>query len=265
MTNLQKVIKYCAMALAVFLTVSIIGGILGAVGAVSLLFGGDGVTEAMKVYDISGEVQELEIDIAAADFQITAGDAFKVESNIKNLTVENKNGVLKITEDDRLWKIGEEEARLVLCIPDGTVFSKAEIVTGAGRVTAAVLSCEQLKLELGAGEFIVDSLTAIKSADIDGGAGRLQINDGELNNLELDMGVGALKLQSAIKGEANLSMGVGKAELALTGSEEEYKFKVDKGIGRITVNGNELSGTYGSGENVIDIDGGVGEIEIKFN
>ena len=36
MTTFQKVIRYLAMALAIFLTVSIIGGILGAVG----LFGG---------------------------------------------------------------------------------------------------------------------------------------------------------------------------------------------------------------------------------
>lgn len=36
MTTLQKVIKYLAIALAIFLTVTIIGGILSAVG----LFGG---------------------------------------------------------------------------------------------------------------------------------------------------------------------------------------------------------------------------------
>ena len=35
MTTVQKVIKYCAMAFAVFLAVSIIGSIVGAFSAIS--------------------------------------------------------------------------------------------------------------------------------------------------------------------------------------------------------------------------------------
>ena len=37
MTTAQKIIKYCAIAFAVFLIVSIIGGIVGAVASVPLL------------------------------------------------------------------------------------------------------------------------------------------------------------------------------------------------------------------------------------
>ena len=41
MTTLQKVIKYLALAFAVFLTVSIVGGILSAVGLLGSLFSDD--------------------------------------------------------------------------------------------------------------------------------------------------------------------------------------------------------------------------------
>ena len=46
MTTAQKIIKYCAIAFAVFLIVSIIGGIVGAVAAGTLVGrDGDGVGE----------------------------------------------------------------------------------------------------------------------------------------------------------------------------------------------------------------------------
>ncbi len=265
MTEFQKVIKYCAIALALLLTVGIIGGILSAVGAVSLFFDGDGVLENMKAYDISGEVLSLKIDIAAADFEICSGDEFKAESNIKKLKVENESGTLVISEDNRAWRVGDNKAKLILYIPDGTVFKNAEIVAGAGRVKAGTVISENLRLVLGAGEFIIENLSASKSADIDGGAGKLQINGGELNNLDLDMGVGALYLQSSLKGNADLDFGVGKTELVLEGSEDDYQIDVDKGLGAVTVEGNSLNGTYGSGNNKIDINGGVGEIQIGFN
>lgn len=39
MTTLQRIIKYCAIAFAVFLSVSIIGGICGVFGMLSVFFG----------------------------------------------------------------------------------------------------------------------------------------------------------------------------------------------------------------------------------
>ena len=44
-----------------------------------------------------------------------------------------------------------------------------------------------------------------------------------------------------------------------------YKIKVNKGIGSITIDGKETidGNEYGHGETYIDIDGGVGAIEIK--
>ena len=83
MTTLQKVIKYLAMAFAVFLAVSIIGGILGAVGLFGGLFDSDAVTEDVKTYAVSSDVSRLEVEINAADFTIKQGERFYVESNLK--------------------------------------------------------------------------------------------------------------------------------------------------------------------------------------
>ena len=60
MSTQQKVIKYVAIALAVWLTVSIIGGILGALGIFNVFFGNDAVSDEMTVYSVSSDIRSLD-------------------------------------------------------------------------------------------------------------------------------------------------------------------------------------------------------------
>ena len=83
MTTFQKVIKYLAMAFAIFLTVSIIGGLLSMFGLFGGFLGGDAVTEDIKTYAVSSDIQSLDVKINAADFTIKPGENFSVESNLK--------------------------------------------------------------------------------------------------------------------------------------------------------------------------------------
>ncbi len=94
MTAAQKAIKYLAAAFAVFLIVGIFVGIFSAVGYLLGVFEEDGVTEDITVYTVSSDVTALEIEISAANLSIITGDRFSVESNLKYLTVEEKNGTL---------------------------------------------------------------------------------------------------------------------------------------------------------------------------
>ena len=141
MTTFQKVIRYLAMALAIFLTVSIIGGILGAVGLFGGLFDDDAVLGDAKTYTVSGSITKLEVEINAADFTIKQAEAFSVESNLKHLTVKEENDVLKIEENKRLG-ITYNDAMLILYIPANTIFETVDITTGAGRLTADALSTD---------------------------------------------------------------------------------------------------------------------------
>lgn len=265
MTTVQKVMKYLAMAFAIFLTVSIIGGALGAVGLFGGLFDGDAVLEDVKTYTVSGNITELDIKINAADFTMKQADSFSVESNLKHLTVKESNGILTI-EENKKSGASYTGATLILYIPAETVFETVEITTGAGRLTVDTLSADVVKLELGAGEVSIQSLIASSKADIDGGAGKITISDGLLYNLDLDMGVGQLNLTAAILGNSELDLGVGESNLTFIGNEEAYAIDIEKGLGSITVDGKTVSdfGSSGNGQNRIDIDGGVGAINLVF-
>ena len=87
-----------------------------------------------------------------------------------------------------------------------------------------------------------------------------------MNNLDLDMGVGKLSLTSKLTGNNKIDSGVGAIDLSLIGSLEDYKISLDKGIGKATISGEDMKDdyTYGTGINKIDIDGGIGSINIDF-
>lgn len=263
MTTLQKVIKYLAIAFAIFLTVIIISSILGAVGLFGGLFEGDTVLEDAKTYMVSDNIRELSININAADFMIKQAEKFSVESNLNNLTVKEKDGLLIIKEEKRLGAYNG--AMLILDVPANTVFEKADIVTGAGRVTVDALSAASLNLELGAGEVNITALTATSKANIDGGAGKISIYGGTLNNLDLDMGVGQFNLTSVVLGNSKFDLGIGESNITLIGSKNDYNIDAEKGIGNITVNGENVSHFEGgSGKNYIDISGGIGAVNLVF-
>ena len=222
MTEVQKLIKYAAMALAIFLAVSIIGSIVGLLGLVTGIISRDGVSDRMTEYSVSAEVSSLEIEAGAAELQIIEGDVFSVKSNLKNLTVNDEDGVLSITEK-KSFGIQYDGPILTVTIPSGTTFGRVEIVTGAGRFTAAKLSCEKLRLEFGAGEVVIDELIATKSAVIESGASAVRIKGGALSNPEIEVGVGEFELTAAISGYGEISQGVGSTSVTLLGEREGYR------------------------------------------
>ena len=269
MNTIQKVIKYLAMAFAIFLCVSIIGGIASGLAGVSYILSGrdnEAVGE-MQVYPIEGEISSLSLSLRGAELKIKTADHFSVESNHKYISVKTEDGQLCIKETKKLLAIYPRGVTVILNIPEGFVFDDATVETGAGKVEIDTFSSDILKLSLGAGEVVIRNLTANARADIDGGAGELKIDGGRLCNLQLDMGVGALTLKSRIEGESRLDYGIGETKLTLLGSREDYRIELDKGIGEAKLEGESMrdDSVYGTGKNRIEIDGGIGQIHIDFS
>ena len=265
MTTLQKVIKYLAIAFAIFLTVTIIGGILSAVGLFGGLFAWDTATEDMKTYTVESEIHNLKILINAADLYIKEADDFSVESNLKYLKVEEKGDAL-IIEETKKFGGTYSDAVLTIYVPAGVVFDNTDLTTGAGRLTIEHLSSGTLNFVLGAGDVSINSLVATTSADIQGGAGRITIAGGALKDLDLEMGVGQLNLTSALTGDCELDAGVGELNITLIGIQDDYTIEIEKGIGSITVDGQSASNneSFGNGMSEVEIHGGIGAINVNF-
>lgn len=260
----QQVIKYLAMAFAIFLCISIIGGVLSIAG---IFIDDDENTGDIKNYSVNETVNELEIDIKAADFKITSGSSFSIDSNINNLKIYEKEGCLQILEEGHKWFGNTHNgSKIIVTVPYGTVFNEADIETGAGSVDIDTLSADKLKLSLGAGKTHINELNAFYETEIDGGVGELVIKNGNLNNLKLDMGIGQLRFAGEIKGNSSIDNGIGSSDFILNGSKDDYRIHIEKGIGSAEVDGEKMKdgAVYGQGNNRIDIDGGIGKINIEF-
>lgn len=270
MTSLQRMIKYCATALAIVLTISIIGGICSAIGLFAGVFGsritGETAVGEMRSFTLSDSIESLDLELGAAELKIVTGDRFSLESNHKYLEVKEENNTLNISEEKVAFGFSNEGLSVVLTVPKDFVFEDVSIEAGAGKVDIDTLRANTISLDLGAGQTDIGTLCALTRASINTGAGKLTIRDGQIQDLTLDHGVGKLDMTGALTGNCDVDLGVGSAEITLVGTREDYQIRMDKGLGDATLDGQSMGdgSTYGGGANRIQIDGGVGDVEVNF-
>lgn len=272
MTTAQKVIKYLAIAFAIFLIITIISTTLSVLVALSGILGLKKYTEENAITEMATtdfgdvDISALDIDVAFTNLKIKTGDILKVETNNNKINCKKENEKLKIIEKNRKIFSTHNENELILYLPENLKFEKVEIETGAGEIQIESLSTEKLSFELGAGETKIQNLNISKECEIEGGAGKLTIVSGTINDLDLDMGVGEIELTANLTGKNQINAGIGNLDINLQGEKEFYKIDANKGIGSIKIDKNEISNgeTFGKGENVIQIDGGIGNIDIGF-
>ena len=272
MKQAQKVIKYVAIAFGLYLAINIIGWI---VFGFTMLLGidnigrlyGESTPETVQYSQVFSEVEDLDIEIAFADFEVKVGEELKVEGQIyEDFKIEVENKTLKINDTTKTWTFNSNSAsQLTLYVPEHFEFGKAKIEIGAGTTNIEKLKVADLDLNLGAGSVKIQNCEA-KNSEMECGAGKVAIENSTLNNLKLDTGVGEFAYNGYILGNSTIECGIGKLTLNLEGGEELYSIDAEHGIGEIRLNGNKIEDnkTQGSGENRIKVEGGIGEIQINM-
>lgn len=274
MKKAQKIIKYLAIAFGLYLAINIIGGIVfGATLLLGIDMGLNAISEVTEVTVMDYEesftnIEKLDIKINAADFEIKVGEELKVvlkDVNEKS-EVKAQGKTLKITDAKVKWNmVSNINPSITLYIPEGMTFKETKIEMGAGLTNIESLNTDNLELELGAGQVLINNCIA-KQSDIDCGAGKVEIKNANLADLELNTGIGECSFNGYILGNSEIECGIGKLILDLEGGKDLYSIKANHGIGAITINGEKVqeNETVGSGENKIKIEGGIGEIQIKM-
>ncbi len=274
MYTAQRVIKYCAVAFAVLLICGIISAIVTAGMMLSYVLGGwdnTPISETVEVIDVSDiavqEVKSLHLDLKATSVVIERGEDFSVEADEEVITVSQGEKALYVQEKEFhfLTDWGTRGKEMKITIPrDWTELETLCLNAGAGRVEIRDLTVKNLELDLGAGKTEISSLVVTERTKVKGGAGYLAVRESGIKDLDLDMGVGKVELSVKLTGNNQIDAGVGKLDLNLRGTSEDYRVKVEKGLGSITLNGKKMADdeTWGNGKTLIDVDGGVGAIEI---
>lgn len=251
MNVVQKVIKYCAMAFAVFLSIVIFGSIITVVLGVAA---GSGFYDEKERINLSeqysaAEIEELGIERIViecpAEILVKPGtelaieaqnvtEDYRIRCNNRTLRLESKRKNFFFSFSFSLFGWGTEQGTVVVTVPEGYVPKEFKLDSGAQPVIVENLNTEKLTVDSGAGSVTITALQAEK-LHMDTGSGRVSITDAVVKETSIDSGAGRVKAENSELGILHLDSGSGAVEFRNVTAEDA---KVDSGSGSI-----EWSGT----------------------
>lgn len=265
MNSTHRIVKYFAYGLAASIIGSIIMLSLGILKVVTTFFINNDEFRIKKTYDISEakNIKKLNIELSTSNLIIKEGTSFKIETTSNNISVDESKDMLKIKEKNN--NIVKKE-KVYIYIPDNYYFDIVDISTGVGEANINNLNANEITYEIGAGIVSIEYINILNKSTINCGTGKLNIYNSILNNLDLELGVGDSYINSKILGNSKIHSGIGSLLINIIGTVEDYKFNVNKGIGTVKIHDNIMSDDliYGEGTNFIDLESGIGSVEVNF-
>ncbi len=292
MNSLQRVIKYCAIALAVILAIGIISAVVNLVFGIVSFSSGRTITrthftdkhvfseedwDTVDFDESFSDVKSLNIDNSTGELRIKTGDTFRVEAEnvLDGFEAEVKsNGELCVTDNESGFRffgfhfngINNPNSKITVYVPANFLAEEVKIESGAGSVSIDSLNTDYLYLSAGAGNIKGSSIVANK-VKMEGGVGSVNFNDVTFNDADFNCGVGSVNISGVMHGDNKFECGVGSVDLNLTGNIGDYDLNIDSGVGNIRVNGDKVrENEYRNrpAANSIEVDGGVGDVNIDI-
>ena len=272
MTTTQKIIKYLAIAFALFLVISIFSIIFGLSREIISSINSDKkdsklLEEYTTISNNVNNIESFKIDISNDDIEIKEGEKFEVKTNDPDVKFYHENSKVKIKTDKTFsWHLSNSSrGTIIIYLPNEFNISELDLNLGAGKIDIDKIFVETLLMDLGAGTMTAKEINVYEKATINGGAVNINIYSGTINNLNLKLGAGNASIESDLTGSNTLTTGVGKLNLGLSRSKDNYKFDISKGLGNIILNDFDVSEDIliGDGETKIKISGAVGNIIIN--
>lgn len=263
MSTAQKIIKYVATGFALSLIIGIFGGFYIAFGVVGTIltgsYGGNGLD--ISKYPDSSYV--LSVDLGISQVEIRKGEELKVETDNNNVKIKQDYNKIALTEESsNVFDVDDDKVTIYL--PD-VEFDEIYIANGAGQIEIESLKTKKLTLELGAGETKIKELIVTEKTKVKGGVGEVTIKNANLANVDLNLGIGQFNIEGIFSGKNDIETGVGELNIDITDNIENYTIETENGIGDIKIDGRSVNDTrIGKGNTILDIESGVGEVDIRF-
>lgn len=266
MTTSQKIIKYLALSLAALLIITIFSSIVLALNIFSGVLGlnNPDSDKNMQIVDIQNtDIKIINIDIASTKLEFRNSNEFKIEVNNDRLKIFEKGNKLEIEEQNHFFLNMFNDSKLIIYLPVSKHIEEISIASGVGSVKAQLVYTDKFELDIGAGNVEIDGLYVTERSDISGGVGSLFINNGRINDLNLETGIGTSKIHSILTGNNDIEMGIGSLDVNLLTELDNYDIRIDEGIGSVKLNDQKITNAvYGNGQSKLNIEAGIGSIEI---
>ena len=254
MSSTQKIIKNLAIAFAFFLIFNIISGIIYGLSIFTNIFKNN---ENLKPLEEIEELTSSDATLLSVDLKATSliiKTGDIFKAETSNKYIETKQDKEKIYITERNHNWFKEEPVLIIYVPSNMVLDGVQINGGAGKIEIETLQTKILDLNLGAGKVDINNLQVLSKAIVEGGAGSVSIKNSILNNLNLNMGIGKFSLDAKVLGNSTIEQGVGSIDLNLIGTNSDYQIYVNKGLGSINIDGKNVKDDETVGNGMNKID-----------
>lgn len=267
MNDTQKIIKYLAISLGLFLTIAIIYSICYAAYSIFSTFIVEVDKNKIKLEDKHTDLNNyIDIDLYNTNLNISLGDSINIDNSSDYIGVYQSNNKIVIKEKKHV-SLKKNKNTIDITIPKNIIFDAIYIDGGKGNINIEDLTTNYLELDLGSGNLIMNNINTLEDTTIDGGKGSIELNNCIFNNSDIELGAGKLLFSGKLLGKNKIDTGVGSVNINLLDNINNYKIKFDNGIGNSYINNTPIKDneSYGNGNNHIDISGGIGEIKVTTN
>lgn len=204
-------------------------------------------------YFFAEDVTDLAIDAGCAQITVEMADGIEqiqVDARTEpdaDYRCENTGGKLAISYRWRHMQGGADTAYIALLLPKKKPFKTFVLKLGAGKadLRRSEICCGRLKIETGAGSIQTGGLRVNGTLAVESGAGNVEMESVYAEQAEVSCGVGNFSMNGKIEHDLQLSCGVGACDIRLEGNEQDYDYNVSCGLGKVRVNGNDISGIAG--------------------
>ena len=214
--------------------------------------GNESATDGI-VYQLKYQPTKLDIELKYDELILEEGDSFCVrvyDDNGKNVTVKESSDTLKVRSTKKLSKT----RKVCISYPEDVKLQELEIEMGAGTVYLnRDIETEKLSVEMGAGEFDSKNPVTAEEADLEIGTGSMTFAD-----------LSAKK----ISGEC----GLGELDLTMTGTQEDYNYDLECGVGNLDIGSDSYSGlgreksiSNTGADRKLDLECGMGNVSVNFS
>ena len=236
---------------------------------------------------LASEVREFVLEVGYAECSVLEEETDKIlihavldEENADKYYCTLANGVLKVDAGSANKKISFtdsnkkalEKQEVTITVPHNMKFDVLELFVGAGTAKLSNISSvyDRAEIEVGAGKLTTETLTVENHIDIEVGAGSANILNLTAATANIECGVGKMSVKGAVEGDTSIECGVGHIEMYLDAAESDYNYDIDCGIGTVLINGSKRGGLFASNANMVNagakgnikLECGVGKVEL---
>lgn len=228
-----------------------------------------GEDEAYAAYDMTS-VKNISLDVDAASIYVRSSSQ---ASTISVAMTWGKEKYYTCNLDGDTLKIAYKyhgnlplngvEPEIEICLPKNVAFADVNLSIGAAEMIfedTALLTCENLTIDVGAGRVESEWLEVAGTAEISIGAGEVIIDHGKFKDMVLDCDMGNIEVDGVLKGNLKGKCSMGNIAIDLLGKESDYNYELSCNMGNLELNERTYSGL--GGEHYETNEGAIGTITL---